>query len=224
MGVEDDEYLLDQWSMIRAKKRRCCSPARIFVAIVIATFLALIVYILYPTSSPIVQPSNLDKWFSIPVVDHGKELTGKLWSTRCPRKVQEGGASYFEEQVKLNEVTRVFTLIEEHEDTNTIKRAGVPLKPYYTKLGLEMERFPMRDYSVPEEKIFVEAVNHLLQALRNGEHVVVHCGSGWGRTGMVLNGLYRKMEVEAPLKKLKEINSNYLDTKEQEEFVTNVTL
>merc|ERR1711900_13152 len=167
-----------------------------------------IAYLFYPTSSPIVQSQNLDKWFSIPVVDHGKELTGKLWSTRCPRKVQEGGASYF----------------EKHEDTNTIKRAGVPLKPYYTKLGLEMERFPMRDYSVPEEKIFVEAVNHLLQALRNGEHVVVHCGSGWGRTGMVLTGLYRKMEVEAPLKKLKEINSSYLDTKEQQEFVTNVTL
>merc|ERR1711964_730591 len=139
---------------------------------------------------------------------------------RCPRNILNGGASHFEEQVKENEVTKVLNLIEEEEDKNIVKRAGAPLEPFYTKLGLEMERYPIADYSLPTNtESFKATVEKLHEALKNGQHVVVHCGAGCGRTGMILFALYRKMGIEQPLEHLWKIRSNFIDTVAQQEWV-----
>merc|ERR1711964_239912 len=170
-----------------------------------------------------VENFNPDFWFPIPLMDNnGKELAGRLWTTRCPRKVLEGGARHFEKQVRDNEVTRVLTLIEEHEDTNTVKRAGAPLEPYYASLGLRMDRFEMPDWEIPEGGL-VMTTKMLLTALRNGEHAVVHCGSGNGRAGMILAALYRMLGVSEPIEKLRTIRE-YVDTPEQAKYIMNIEL
>ena len=46
-------------------------------------------------------------------------------------------------------------------------------------------RLPIEDHLVAGDEVMVELVVTLVSALSAGEGVVVHCGAGWGRAGLV---------------------------------------
>merc|ERR1712202_70214 len=102
-----------------------------------------------------------DFWYPIPLaLATGEKLPGKLWSCRCPRDVENpknDGAEYFMANTRRNKPTKVICLLEEHED---IEYAKVPnLAEWYSTMGMEMERFPIKDYDVPKS---MEAMLDLL--------------------------------------------------------------
>lgn len=58
------------------------------------------------------------------------------------------------------------------------------------KEGLRFRSFPIKDRSVPARVVdMVPLLDELLKHLLAGEHVVVHCRAGIGRTGLVACGV-----------------------------------
>merc|ERR1711964_591926 len=152
-----------------------------------------------------------DFWFPVPLPE---TIKGSLWTTRCPRNVLSG--TPFTGKACSNSTNKVICLVEKFEDK---KYAGFCLDQWYQDLGIEMERFPITDYSVPESKVAtVDLIKRLLSDLRNGKRILIHCAGGNGRTGLVLLGLYRLLGIQQPLRKLRCIKSVYVDTKDQERF------
>merc|ERR1711964_792241 len=147
------------------------------------------------------------------------ELPGKLWTCRCPRKVNDYNGEArraFNSLVRTNEVKHAIVLLEDHED---IEYAGVELEKFYEDQDVYMQRLPIKDYCVPSEDDAVTLIEDLLNKLRAGEHIIMHCAGGNGRTGIVLYGLYRRIGIKYALKSLRKVNSKYVETAEQEKFV-----
>merc|ERR1711964_930872 len=122
----------------------------------------------------------------------------------------------FRQKAKNNELTKVICLLEADEDE---EYAGLDLKQFYGDIGVKMERFPIKDFKVPQSKpATVEVAKRILSDLRHGERMVIHCAGGSGRTGTILLSLYKLLRIKEPLKKLRSIKSTYVETEEQKNF------
>jgi protein-tyrosine phosphatase len=116
------------------------------------------------------------------------------------------------------------------ESVTAIRRAGIDvivclleereltaeLLDRYEATGLEVVRFPIRDFGVPDDPAaFQDLVEDLLVRLARGQRVLVHCLGGIGRTGTVIacllkaageasdpvsvvRGIYHRGAVESP--------------------------
>lgn len=179
-----------------------------------------------PVPGPIHVPYNLrndtpkDFWYPVPLtLPSGEQLRGKIWSSRCPRDVEQAGESpqYFLRNAKENELTRVIILIDEVEDMDYAK---VPkLEEWYKSQGIKAERFPIKNLSVPTSvDATVTLVTRMEKRLRSGENLLIHCCGGSGRTGTVLLALYRKLGIPNALEELRKIKSTFVVTDEQRMF------
>lgn len=53
-------------------------------------------------------------------------------------------------------------------------------------LPVQVEFFEIRDYDIPEHyELFDQFIKRLIGALQSGERLLIHCGAGVGRTGLV---------------------------------------
>lgn len=80
-------------------------------------------------------------------------------------------------------VTHLVCLLEEHE----LIDYGIPdLSREAERRGLVVERFPIRDVSVPPD---LDQVTHLIERIsgwvKAGQTVLIHCLGGLGRTGTI---------------------------------------
>jgi protein-tyrosine phosphatase len=59
-----------------------------------------------------------------------------------------------------------------------------------TQFPWRQEMFPVPDYGIPEDReTFWRLAQHLATTLQSGERVLIHCGAGVGRTGMLAIGV-----------------------------------
>lgn len=79
------------------------------------------------------------------------------------------------------QISSVVMLVGEAEIFRII---GRDLKSLYHSQGWRVLDLPVRDYEVPEMNLLRRTVSQALEAAGNGEHLVVHCSAGLGRTGM----------------------------------------
>ena len=84
-------------------------------------------------------------------------------------------------------VSSIVSLLE----TSEAERLGVGDETLLcSRLGIHFQQFPIRDHKTPTDTLaFRELIDRLEKDLRAGNHVVVHCLAGIGRTGLVAGSL-----------------------------------
>jgi protein-tyrosine phosphatase len=80
-------------------------------------------------------------------------------------------------------IQTVVMLVGMHEAYQKTRR---DLVAYYHREGWEVIHLPIVDFSVPEMNELETSVLQAYVAAQRGEHLVVHCHAGIGRTGLFL--------------------------------------
>ncbi len=88
---------------------------------------------------------------------------------------------------------------------------------------VEVIRLPIDDFSVPvpfQVPVFWNQAARVATKVESGERVFVHCGAGFGRTGMFAVAVLMKLgyEYDEAIAEIKAVGS-YPETPEQREFV-----
>ncbi len=90
--------------------------------------------------------------------------------------------------------------------------------------GIEFRSFPIKDFGLPDVVDFDCLVEDIVKALRQGQHVAVHCRAGIGRSGMVTAAALILMgdDVEGAVAKVSIARQATIpDTVEQGKFIAN---
>lgn len=115
----------------------------------------------------------------------------------------------------------VLSLVESHE----FARLGVPdLGARILKSGMAWLHHPVADMGVPTTRLFgasTDVGQDVLNRLRAGERVVVHCAAGLGRTGTMAAALLVACGVEpdSAIAQVRHARPGTLETAGQEAYV-----
>ncbi|MEN8241958.1 MAG: protein-tyrosine phosphatase family protein [Chloroflexota bacterium] len=118
------------------------------------------------------------------------DLPGKIYRSPMPFARFDYDHTVFQEYLEAG-IDSVVMLIEEGED---LELAGQDLKSLYAQNGIDVIHYSIVDFGTPEDSQKLE--DHLeivLDRVKQGEHIAVHCFAGQGRTGMFLALLARRI-------------------------------
>jgi protein-tyrosine phosphatase len=69
-------------------------------------------------------------------------------------------------------------------DEECLHKTGCHLRALYLKAGFQVLYLPIPDFSMPTKDDLEQAVQQTLAYARAGQHIVIHCSAGIGRTGL----------------------------------------
>lgn len=88
--------------------------------------------------------------------------------------------------LKMQGVTKVLSLLEPNE----AESLQLGDEAYYCDIeGLEFENFPIQDHNITDIERLKPVATRLLNEIKEGKHLVVHCFAGIGRTGIVTSAI-----------------------------------
>jgi protein-tyrosine phosphatase len=121
-------------------------------------------------------------------------LPGRIYRGRMPFSAKDPRGEIFSRMQELG-ISVVVLLAERNE---CLERCGHDLPAFYAQHSLEVIHLPIPDFSVPEPAALLQAVEAALQCVGTGKNIVVHCYAGYGRTGMFLACLARRVFQMTP--------------------------
>ena len=156
------------------------------------------------------------------------DSTGQIGMTFCPGKKQRGGMTgdwqwdltLDLEAIQAWGATVIVNLIEDHEMVDL----GVQNTAQQLPAGIDYLRLPIRDSGVPDPAWHAQwqvESPRLLERLRDGESIVLHCKGGLGRTGMVAARILVELGLtpEESIVAVRQARSGTIETREQEAYV-----
>ncbi|MFZ6031327.1 MAG: protein-tyrosine phosphatase family protein [Chloroflexota bacterium] len=153
-----------------------------------------------------------------PIVELPYSLPGRIYRGRMPFSAKDPDGQIFSRFQALG-VSSVVLLAGREE---CLARSGRDLPTFYAEHGLDVIHLPIADFSVPDRDALSRAVDAALQRAWAGEHIAVHCFAGYGRTGMFLACLARRvfnMTAEAAILWVREYVPGAVEVAEQVEVV-----
>ena len=69
-------------------------------------------------------------------------------------------------------------------DEECLYKTGCDLRALYLKEGFQVLYLPIPDFGVPTQDDLEQAVQHTITYAQAGQHIVIHCSGGIGRTGL----------------------------------------
>lgn len=88
----------------------------------------------------------------------------------------------------VKNIDEVIVLLD-HWDYTILRMKEEDLHGFYQYYGARVHSFPIPDMTVPNMNDFHKLLLTIVQKLRRGEHLLLHCFGGVGRTGTILIGL-----------------------------------
>lgn len=135
------------------------------------------------------------------------QAPGQLWLQSMPGRLESWGA--FLDEARLRQLNLVVCL-------NPLEEVA-QLSPHYHKaiaegrLPFRWQHLPMRDFGLgADPAAFRQGVEQLAQTLVLGQHVLLHCAAGIGRTGTVAACVLKALGLpaEQALRSVREAGSN----------------
>lgn len=94
------------------------------------------------------------------------------------------------ETFRQYEITLVVLLAEADE---CVYVTGRNLQALYVQAGFQVLHLPIPDGGVPSRHALTDLVTTIIQHAQTGQHTVIHCYAGIGRTGLVLAALAKRL-------------------------------
>ena len=121
-----------------------------------------------------------------------------------------------------NRYRSLVSLVEVHEFDQFI-----PYPKFEEKIGKRNFSWffhPLKDMTAPDEifrERFFETQSHLLENLRSGKKIAIHCKGGLGRSGTIAALLLRHLgfSAEKSIELVRKSRPGAIETKEQEIFI-----
>ncbi len=133
--------------------------------------------------------------------------------------------SAFFASLRSSGVTHILSLLSEQD----IAKLKLELESQWCENeGIHFSHFPIVDYSVPESSSeFLDKAKVLHEAISSGQHWLIHCHGGIGRSGMMAVAILIQ-EGYTPAEAIKKVSSArgvpVPDTDVQKEFLLNLKL
>lgn len=109
-------------------------------------------------------------------------LVGKIYRSPMPFSKHDQGGALFSRFQSLD--ASVIVLLAEQAES--FHQTGIDLAQYYQGHGFDVIDLPIPDYNVPEKEKLDQAIAATITHARDGDHIIVHCQGGLGRTGTFL--------------------------------------
>ncbi|WP_347909865.1 ADP-ribosylglycohydrolase family protein [Pseudomonas grandcourensis] len=155
--------------------------------------------------------------------------SGRIGMTICPGKQQTNASSGNVQRelaldldlIKSWGATAVVTLMPQQElEEVAVGHLGTEVEAR----GMQWFHLPILDVDVPDtefERYWLYAGLRLRQLLRSGQHILVHCRGGLGRTGMVAARLLVELgaQPKAAIDNVRQARPGAIQTRQQENYV-----
>ncbi len=154
-------------------------------------------------------------------------IPGRLGMTFAPGKHHAGRSGWWRRDLdtdlaRLVEIHRLRVLVSLMED-HELTRCGIAALPERCDAaGVELWRHPIVDVRAPPELAPTQAlVARIIDRLRRGDTVVVHCLGGLGRTGTVVACVLVALgsSAAAAIAACRRARPGAVEVREQEDFV-----